>query len=193
MPWVSADKPYQFDGPEGHESLTDLFGGKQQLLIYHFMLGPDWDEGCTSCSFWADGIDVHLAHRDISFLAVSRAPYENINAYRSRMGWHFKWVSSHGSDFNYDFNVSFTPAQKDKNEIEYNYRKIEYFSDELVGVSVFAKDESGAILHTYSTYSRGVDMLNGANNYIDLTPKGRDEQVEEKNMGWLRRHDQYAD
>ena len=196
MPWVKADKEYQFDGPHGNETLSDLFAGKQQLLIYHFMLGPDWDEGCTSCSFWADnfdGIDVHLAHRDISFLAVSRAPYEKLKAYKKRMGWRFKWVSSFGSDFNYDYQVSFTPEQKEKNEIEYNFQKTEYFVDELVGVSVFVKDDGGNIFHTYSTYSRGVDILNGAYNYIDLTPKGRDEHGEAKNMGWLRRHDQYDD
>lgn len=196
MPWVKVDKIYRFDGPNGNETLSDLFAGKQQLLIYHFMLGPDWDEGCTSCSFWADnfdGIDVHLEHRDISFLAVSRAPYEKLTAYKKRMGWRFKWVSSFGSDFNYDYQVSFTPEQKEKNEIEYNFRKTEYFVDELVGVSVFIKDDNGNVFHTYSTYSRGVDMLNGAYNYIDLTPKGRDEHGEAKNMGWLRRHDQYDD
>lgn len=196
MPWVKVEKQYQFDGAAGKETLSDLFAGKQQLLIYHFMLGPDWDEGCTSCSFWADnfdGIDIHLAHRDISFLAVSRASYDKLAAYKKRMGWHFKWVSSFASDFNYDYQVSFTPEQKEKNEIEYNFRTTEYFVDELVGVSVFAKDERGDVFHTYSTYSRGVDMLNGAYNYIDLTPKGRDEHGEARNMGWLRRHDQYED
>lgn len=194
MPWVKVEKQYQFDGPDGEASLSDLFVGKQQLLIYHFMLGPDWEEGCTSCSFWADnfdGIDIHLAHRDISFLAVSRAPYDKLAAYKKRMGWRFKWLSSFGSDLNYDYQVSFTPEQKEDNEIEYNFRKTPYFIDELVGVSVFAKDEQGDIFHTYSTYSRGVDMLNGAYNYIDLTPKGRDEHGEAQNMGWLKRHDQY--
>lgn len=191
LPWVKVDKEYFFIGPDGHLDLSDLFGEKSQLMIYHFMLGPDWEEGCTSCSFWADnfdGIDIHLAHRDISFLAVSRAGFDKIEAYKKRMGWRFQWVSSLGSDFNYDYQVSFTPEQKEKNATEYNYRNTEYFSDELVGVSVFAKDEWGHIFHTYSTYSRGVDMLNGAYNYIDLSPKGRHE---ESGMSWLRRHDQY--
>lgn len=191
LPWVKVEKNYLFDGPEGKQNLSDLFSDKSQLMIYHFMLGPDWVEGCTSCSFWADnfdGIDIHLAHRDISFLAVSRAGYEKLAAYQKRMGWRFKWVSSLGSDFNYDYQVSFTPEQKEKNATEYNYRNTEYFSDEVVGVSVFAKDEQGQVFHTYSTYSRGVDMLNGAYNYIDLSPKGRDE---ESGMSWLHRHDQY--
>ena len=196
MPWVKVDKQYEFEGAIGKESLSALFAGKSQLLIYHFMLGPDWDEGCTSCSFWADnfnGIDIHLAHRDISFLVVSRAAYAKLEAYKKRMDWGFKWVSSLGSDFNYDYQVSFTPEQKEKNEIEYNYRTTPYFIDELVGVSVFAKDKQDDVFHTYSTYSRGVDMLNGAYNYIDLTPKGRDEHGDAKNMGWLRRHDQYEE
>ena len=194
MPWVRIDKAYQFNGPQGEESLSDLFGDKSQLVIYHFMLGPGWEEGCPSCSFWADnfnGIDIHLAHRDIQFLAVSRAEFAELEAYRKRMDWSFKWVSSFGSDFNYDFQVSFTESQKEINQIEYNYRNIEYIIDELVGVSVFVKDEAGEVYHSYSTYSRGVDMLNGAYNYIDLTPKGRDETGPAENMGWLRRHDQY--
>ena len=191
LPWVKVEKDYIFNGSQGQQSLSDLFGDKSQLMIYHFMLGPDWEEGCTSCSFWADnfdGINIHLAHRDISFLAVSRAGYDQLAAYQKRMGWRFKWVSSLGSDFNYDYQVSFTPEQKEKNATEYNYRNTEYFSDEVVGVSVFAKGEQGEVFHTYSTYSRGVDMLNGAYNYIDLSPKGRDE---ENGMSWLRRHDQY--
>jgi predicted dithiol-disulfide oxidoreductase (DUF899 family) len=161
-------------------------------MIYHFMLGPDWEEGCPSCSFWADnfnGIDIHLAHRDISFLAVSRAGYEKIEAYKQRMGWSFKWVSSQNNDFNYDFCVSFSPEDKEANEITYNYIKQPYFIDELPGVSVFIKNAQGDIFHTYSTYSRGLDILNGAYNYIDLSPKGRDE--ESGAMNWLRRHDQY--
>ncbi len=191
LPWVKVEKDYIFNGSQGQQSLADLFGDKSQLMIYHFMLGPEWEEGCTSCSFWADnfdGIDIHLAHRDISFLAVSRAGYDKLAAYKKRMGWRFNWVSSLGSDFNYDFQVSFTPEQKENNATEYNYRNTEYFVDELVGVSVFAKNEQGEVFHTYSTYSRGVDMLNGAYNYIDLSPKGRDE---ESGMSWLRRHDQY--
>lgn len=192
LPWVKVDKDYAFDGENGQESLVDLFGDKSQLMIYHFMLGPDWDEGCPSCSFWADnfnGIDIHLAHRDIAFLAVSRGDYDKLAAYKKRMGWSFKWVSSLNNDFNYDLGVSFSPEEKEKNEITYNYLKQPYFIDELVGVSVFYKNEDNEVFHTYSTYSRGVDILNGAYNYIDLSPKGRDEG--DGIMNWLRRHDQY--
>lgn len=192
LPWVKVDKNYIFDGPDGKQSLADLFEDKSQLMIYHFMLGPDWDEGCPSCSFWADnfdGIDIHLAHRDIAFLAVSRGSYQQLEAYKKRMGWSFKWVSSLNSDFNYDLGVSFTPEEKETNEISYNYRKQPYFMDELPGVSVFFRNEQGEIFHTYSTYSRGLDILNGAYNFIDLSPKGRDE--EDGIMKWLRRHDQY--
>ncbi len=192
LPWVKIEKDYVFDGPEGKQNLSDLFDGKSQLMIYHFMLGPEWKEGCPSCSFWADnfnGIDIHLAHRDISFLSVSRAAYEKIEAYKQRMGWDFKWVSSLNNDFNYDLGVSFTPEEKEANEITYNYLKQPYFVDEMPGVSVFIKNEQDDIFHTYSTYSRGLDILNGAYNYIDLSPKGRDEA--DGIMHWLRRHDQY--
>ena len=192
LPWVKLEKDYVFDGPEGKQSLSALFDGKSQLMIYHFMLGPEWEEGCPSCSFWADnfnGIDIHLAHRDISFLAVSRAAYEKIEAYKQRMGWDFKWVSSLGNDFNFDLGVSFTAEEKEADEITYNYLKQPYIIDELPGISVFYQDEQGDIFHTYSTYSRGLDILNGAYNYIDLSPKGRDE--ESGIMHWLRRHDQY--
>ena len=174
LPWVKVDKDYNFDGAEGQLNLEDLFNDKSQLMVYHFMLGPDWEEGCPSCSFWADnfdGIDIHIA------------------AYKKRMGWRFKWVSSINTDFNYDFGVSFTAEEKAANEITYNYLQQPYFIDELAGVSVFIKDNEGNIFHTYSTYSRGIDLLNGAYNYIDLTPKGRDEG--EGIMKWLRRHDQY--
>lgn len=192
LPWVQIDKDYSFEGSNGTQSLADLFQDKSQLIIYHFMLGPDWEEGCPSCSFWADnfnGIDIHLAHRDISFLAVSRASYKNIAAYKKRMGWGFNWVSSLNSDFNYDFDVSFL-LEEDK-KITYNYRQQPYFMDELPGISVFFKNDLGEIFHTYSTYSRGLDLLNGAYNYIDLSPKGRNESGE--GMKWLRRHDQYED
>ena len=192
LPWVKIDKEYIFDGAEGQQSLAELFEDKSQLMIYHFMLGPDWEEGCPSCSFWADnfnGIDIHLAHRDIAFLAVSRASYEKLVAYKKRMGWSFKWMSSLKSDFNYDMGVSFTVEEKEKNEITYNYRRQPYLMDELQGVSVFYKNNQGELFHTYSTYARGVDILNGAYNYVDLSPKGRDE--EDGIMNWLRRHDQY--
>jgi len=193
LPWVKIEKNYVFEGADRQLNLSDLFAGKSQLIIYHFMFGPDWDEGCPSCSFWADnfdGIDIHLAHRDITFLAVSRAEYRKLEAYKQRMGWSFNWLSSLHSDFNYDFSVSFTDEEKAKNETFYNYRKQAYFVDELAGVSVFYKDDQGDIYHTYSTYSRGVDILNGAYNYIDLSPKGRDET---NGMSWLRRHDQYEE
>lgn len=192
LPWVKVDKDYLFDGEQGQQNLADLFEEKSQLIIYHFMFGPDWEEGCPSCSFWADnfnGIDIHLAHRDITFLAVSRGAYEKLAAYKKRMGWSFKWMSSLNSNFNYDMGVSFTPKEKENNEITYNYRKQPYFIDELVGVSVFFKNSQDEIFHTYSTYSRGVDILNGAYSYIDLSPKGRDE--EDGIMNWLHRHDQY--
>jgi predicted dithiol-disulfide oxidoreductase (DUF899 family) len=192
LPWVKVDKDYVFDGKEGEQNLTDLFGDKSQLMIYHFMLGPDWDEGCPSCSFWADnfnGIDIHLAHRDIAFLAVSRGNYEKLASYKKRMGWSFKWMSSLNSDFNYDMGVSFSAEEKENNETTYNYRKQPYFIDELQSVSVFYKNDQGEIFHTYSTYSRGIDILNGAYNYIDLAPKGRDEG--DGIMNWLHRHDQY--
>lgn len=192
LPWVKVDKDYIFEGVEGEQSLAELFDNKSQLMIYHFMLGPDWEEGCPSCSFLADnfnGIDIHLAHRDITFLAVSRAKYEKIESYKQRMGWSFKWVSSYKSSFNYDFGVSFTAEQKENNEIPYNYRMQPYMHDELQGVSVFIKNDQGEIFHTYSTYARGVDILIGAYNYMDLTPKGRDEG--DGIMRWVRRHDQY--
>lgn len=192
LPWVKVENEYVFDSPEGKQNLSDLFNSKSQLIIYHFMLGPDWDEGCPSCSFWADnfnGIDIHLAHRDISFLCVSRADIKQIEAYKKRMGWEFNWVSSLNNTFNYDYGVSFTAEEKEVNEVTYNYLKQPYFIDELAGTSVFIKDEQANIFHTYSTYSRGLDILNGAYNYMDLTPKGRDEG--DGIMHWLRRHDQY--
>lgn len=192
LPWVKIDKDYIFESAHGKQTLSDLFDGRSQLMVYHFMLGPDWQEGCPSCSFWADnfnGIDVHLEHRDITFISVSRAGYEQLAAYQKRMGWDFKWVSSLHSDFNYDLGVSFTADEKERNEVTYNYQKAPYRVDELPGVSVFCKNEQGEIFHTYSTYARGLDILNGAYNYIDLTPKGRDEG--NGIMNWLRRHDQY--
>jgi predicted dithiol-disulfide oxidoreductase (DUF899 family) len=175
-------------------TLADLFGKHQQLLVYHFMFGPDWDEGCKSCSFWADnfnGIDIHLAHRDITFLAISRAPLSKLEAYKKRMGWSFKWVSSGESDFNYDFGVSFDAEAAKSGRAYYNYGTGVKVQEEMPGVSVFYKDRDGDIYHTYSAYSRGIDLLSGAYNYIDLTPKGRDEGT--RAMSWLRRHDQYED
>ena len=194
MPWERVEKPYRFEGPNGALSLADLFDGRSQLIVYHFMLGPDWEEGCKSCSFWADnfdGIPVHLNHRDVTFTAVSRAPLAKIDAYRKRMGWSFPWVSSYGSDFNFDYHVSFTPEQIAAGEAYYNYQIRPNTVSEQVGISVFYKNEQGELFHTYSCYARGVDMLNGAYHYLDLVPKGRDEDGLEFSMQWLRRHDQY--
>ena len=194
LPWVKIDKAYTFDGPDGQESLSDLFDGRSQLLIQHFMLGPDWQEGCPSCSFWADGYDgfvVHLAHRDVTMVSVSRAPLANIDAYKKRMGWSFKLVSSLDTDFNHDFNVSFTPEEIEKGEMYYNYQVTKFPADEAPGASVFYRNDSGDIFHTYSCYGRGLDILNGAYNYLDLVPKGRDENDLPYTMAWLKRHDQY--
>jgi predicted dithiol-disulfide oxidoreductase (DUF899 family) len=194
LPWEPVGKDYVFEGPDGKQSLSDLFGDSSQLIVYHFMYAPDWDAACKSCSFWADnfnGIDVHLKHRDIAFVAIGRAPYAKLAAYKKRMGWSFKWVSSADTDFNYDYQASFRPEDVAKGEIQYNYGPRKMAMTDLVGVSVFAKDSAGKVFHTYSTYARGVDMLNGAYHYIDLTPKGRDEGG--KTQFWVRRHDEYAD
>ncbi|HTG21437.1 MAG TPA: DUF899 domain-containing protein [Reyranella sp.] len=191
LPWVKVDKPYTFDAAEGRVSLGDLFGGKGQLLIYHFMMGPDWEEGCPSCSFWADnynGVDVHLAHRDTALVAVSRAPLAKIDAYKKRMGWTFRWVSSAGSDFNFDYDASFKP---DEEGLRYNFGTIKPFGEETPGISAFRRGDGGAIYHTYSTYARGLDMLNGAYHLLDLTSKGRDEQELPWPMAWVKRHDRY--
>ena len=194
LPWVKIEKEYVFDGPNGKETLLELFEGRSQLIIYHFMYGPDWAEGCLSCSFWADnfnGITVHLNHRDITLLAVSRARLGTLEAYKRRMGWAFKWVSSFGSDFNRDNHVSFTSEEMEKDEMFYNFRISKFPSEEAPGISVFYTNEQGDVFHTYSCYSRGLDMLNGAYHYLDLVPKGRDEDDLPHSMAWLRRHDQY--
>ncbi len=197
LPWERVEKDYIFEGAAGKESLAQLFAGRHQLIVYHFMFDPSWEAGCPHCSFWADnfnGIDVHLAHRDVTFLAISRASYAKLSAYRERMGWSFKWVSSFGSDFNYDYGVSFTPGQIEAGESIHNYGTQQPFGPETVGISVFYMDKfkKGDVFHTYSTYSRGVDMLNGAYHYLDLTPKGRDEAgYGAKPQAWVRRHDEY--
>ena len=196
LPWERVSKPYHFTGPNGEATLSDLFAGRSQLVIYHFMLGPDWAEGCKSCSFWADnfdGIGIHLKHRDVSLVAVSRAPLSKLLAYRKRMGWSFPWVSSYGSEFNFDYQVSFTKEQLDAGEAYHNYHVHPNTMTELAGVSVFFKDEAGNIFHTYSAYARGLDILNGASNILDLVPKGRDEDGLKSTMEWVRRHDQYED
>lgn len=195
MPWVAVETDYRFMGSEGELSLGDLFGERSQLIVQHFMFGPDWEEGCPSCSFWADNYDgtlAHLAARDIAFVAVSAAPLAKLDAYKARMGWSFRWVSAQGSSFNRDYHVSFTQAEVDAGELHYNYRDNARFpTTEAPGASVFTRGEDGAVFHTYSCYSRGLDMLNGAYHYIDLTPKGRDEAGLSYSMAWLRRHDKY--
>lgn len=194
LPWERVEMDYVFEGSNGKETLAQLFGGRSQLVVYHFMFDPEWEAGCKSCSYWADnfnGIDVHLAQRDTTLLAISRAPYAKLAAYRKRMGWSFKWLSSFGSDFNFDYAVSFTPEQIAKGEAMQNYGSSKSPGSETVGISVFLRGADGAIFHTYSCYSRGVDMLNGAYHYLDLTPKGRDEQG--KGQAWVRRHDEYQD
>jgi predicted dithiol-disulfide oxidoreductase (DUF899 family) len=194
LPWVRVEKTYLFDGPDGKQALGDLFDGRRQLIVYHFMLGPGWGEGCKSCSYLADhfdGANWHLPHRDVTFVAVSRAPLAEIEAYKRRMDWRFKWLSSYGSDFNFDYHVSFTKEDEARGEAYYNYETREFLSDELPGLSVFFKDESGAVFHTYSTYARGLDSLVGTYNFLDLVPKGRDENPD-STMDWVRRHDAYA-
>ena len=193
LPWERVDKDYVFEGAGGRETLSQLFDGRHQLAVYHFMLAPDWQEGCKSCSFWADnfnGIDAHLRQRDVSFLAISRASWPEIEAFKKRMGWTFKWVSSFGNDFNYDYRVSFRSEQSSSGEIYYNYAPRKTAMEELPGISVFYKDDDGTIFHTYSCYARGLDMLNGAYHWLDLTPKGRDETGPHK-MAWVRLHDEY--
>lgn len=194
LPWERVEKSYQFEGPHGTLSLTDLFDGRSQLIVYHFMLAPDWEEGCKSCSFWADnfnGIPIHLNQRDVTFTVISRAPFAKIIAYKKRMDWSFPWVSSYGSDFNFDYRVSFTPEEITPGKAYYNYTIQPNTSSEKEGVSVFYKNEKGEIFHTYSCYARGIDMLNAAYQFLDLAPKGRDEDNFTYPMEWVRRHDQY--
>lgn len=194
LPWVRVEKEYVFAGAKGKETLADLFDGRSQLIVYHFMLGPGWEEGCKSCSYLADhfdGANIHLPHRDVTFIAVSRAPLAEIQAYQKRMGWRFRWVSSNENDFNFDYHVSFTPEEEKRNEVYYNYQKQEFISDELPGLSVFYRDEEGTVYHTYSTYARGLDGLVGTYQFLDLAPKGRNENPE-STMDWVRRHDEYS-
>ena len=195
LPWVRVDKPYAFDGPLGRQTLSDLFAGRSQLIVYHFMFGPGWKEGCPSCSLASDHFDgslVHLAVRGVSFAAVSRAPYAEIRPFQERMGWRFHWVSSFGSDFNRDYHVSFTKEEVAAERCEYNYDTRWYPSDEGPGISVFYRDEEGAIFHTYSAYARGAEPILGVYNFLDLVPKGRDEDGLPWPMAWVRHHDKYG-
>jgi predicted dithiol-disulfide oxidoreductase (DUF899 family) len=197
LPWVKVDKEYVFDTPAGKKTLADLFDGRSQLVVYHFMFGPGWKAGCVGCSFYADHVDgpsVHLAHHDVTFVAVSRASLEEIAAYKKRMGWRFNWVSSFGNDFNFDYHVSFRKEDLAKGKVYYNFEMMESSMDELHGCSVFFKDETGAIFHTYSSYGRGDERGLGTYMLLDLTPKGRNETGPNFNLtDWVRRHDEYDD
>lgn len=195
LPWEKVEKEYVFAGPSGKETLVDLFAGRSELIIYHFMFGPGWKEGCPSCSYLADHFDgpaIHLANRDLTLTVVSRAPIEEIEAFKNRMGWQFHWASSFGSDFNYDYHVSFTPEERAKGKVQYNYDLVEFPSEEGPGLSVFSKDADGNIFHTYSTFARGLDQLVGAYTFLDLVPKGRDEGGLAHTMAWVRHHDKYG-
>jgi predicted dithiol-disulfide oxidoreductase (DUF899 family) len=195
LPWERVDKQYVFDGPGGKETLAELFKNRSQLVVYHFMFPPDWEEGCLHCSFWADnfnGIGIHLNHRDMTFVAISRAPLTKIEPFKERMGWSFKWVSSFHSDFNYDYQASFTPEEVQAGAAFFNYRKTDPGLSDREGISVFYKDESGGIFHTYSCYARGIDMMNTAYHYLDLVPKGRGEEGHDPQY-WVRHHDRYED
>ncbi len=195
LPWVKVEKEYFFDTPDGKKSLADLFAGRSQLFVYHFMFSPEWNEGCVGCSFFADHVDgpnLHLAHHDVTFVAISRAPLAKIEAYKARMGWRFPWVSSQGSDFNYDFHVSFTSEEVARRKAFYNFEMSEVTGEDLHGTSVFFKDETGAIFHTYSAYGRGDERGIGAYMFLDVTPRGRNETGPNFNLtDWVKRHDMY--
>ena len=194
LPWVKLDKPYLFDGPDGKTTLADLFRGRSQLVVQHFMFAPDWTEGCKSCSFWADGFErmiPHLAARDTTLVAVSRAPLHRLDAFKARMGWTFDWLSSAGNDFNSDYAVSFTSDEIKSGAKIYNFGTSGFGVEEAPGISVFYRDEAGSIFHTYSCFARGLDMMNAAYHYLDLTPLGRREQGLPYPMDWLRLRDRY--
>jgi predicted dithiol-disulfide oxidoreductase (DUF899 family) len=196
LPWVKVDKEYIFDGAHGRENLADLFAGKNQLLIYHFMFDPNEDEGCAHCSFWAehfDGVNAHIGRRDTTLVVISRAPLKKIRAYQKRLGWKFKWLSSGDGDFNYDFQASFKPEQIARGAAMFNYAKVPADMTDMTdreGASAFYRDETGTIYHTYSTFARGIDLLNTTYNFLDLTAKGRDENPD-ASQDWVRRHDEY--
>ena len=203
LPWVRIDRDYTFDGPNGRETLAQIFGDRSQLVVYHFMFAPEWEVGCKSCSFWADnfnGITAHLRRRDVAFAAISRAPLAKLQTFAKRLGWTFKWVSSNGGDFNYDFEVSFQPDAPARGDATYNFARLSslrsgnsvlknFAPSDMPGISVFAKDESGAVFRTYSTFGRGIDMMNTTYHYLDLVPKGRDEAG--GIMAWVKLRDLY--
>jgi predicted dithiol-disulfide oxidoreductase (DUF899 family) len=194
MPWRRISKDYVFDSRDGRRSLAELFGSRGQLMVQHFMFGPGWEQGCPSCSFMADhtdGMTLHLAHRDVAFVAMSRAPLPDILRFRERMGWKFDWVSSYGTDFNHDFGVSFTPQELATGAVEYNYRKGDFPAEEAPGISVFCKDDAGQVFHTYSTFGRGVEVMMGTYALLDLVPRGRAERDVPYKMEWVRHHDRY--
>lgn len=194
LPWLRIEKDYVFEGPAGRRTLADLFEGRRQLLVQHFMFAPGWEQGCPSCSYMADHIDgmnVHLAQRDVTLVVVSRAPLAEIERFRRRMGWQFEWVSSFANDFNHDFGVSFTPEERARGEVSYNYVMQPFPHEEAPGLSVFYRDDAGQVFHTYSTYGRGVEVMMGTYRLLDLTPKGRDEDGLDHSMGWVRHHDRY--
>ena len=194
LPWVRVDTEYAFEGPTGKVSLPELFAGKSQLIVYHFMFDPSWEEGCPHCSFWADnfnGITVHLNQRDANLVAISRAPFSKLEAFKKRMGWGFTWVSSSATDFNYDYHASFTPDELARGEAYYNYTLGNPGFADREGISVFYKDQNGDVFHTYSAYARGIDMVNGAYQFLDLIPKGRDEAGHDFTQYWVRHHDKY--
>jgi predicted dithiol-disulfide oxidoreductase (DUF899 family) len=194
LPWERIDKAYTFDTPEGRRTLGDLFEGRSQLMVQHFMFGPGWEQGCPSCSFMADhtdGMNIHLAHRDVTFVAISRATLAEIERFRTRMAWQFKWVSSHGNDFNRDFHVSFTLEERAMGEVYYNYGMTAFPAEEAPGISLFYKNDAGEIFHTYSTFGRGVEVMMGTYFLLDLAPKGRDEREVPYKMEWVRHHDRY--
>lgn len=196
LPWVKVEKTYVFTTPRGKRSLGDLFEGRSQLIVKHFMLAPGQLDGCVGCSFEMDHVEAalqHLEQHDVKLVAVARAPLEEIEAFRTRMGWHFDWVSSFGSDFNYDFDASFTPAQIEQGEAFYNYRKTKLPLEDLSGFSVFCKNEKGEIFHTYSAFGRGAEEVLGTYMLLDLTPKGRNETGPNRNLtDWVRHHDRYG-
>jgi predicted dithiol-disulfide oxidoreductase (DUF899 family) len=195
LPWERVSKNYIFDGPNGKASLADIFAGRSQLIVYHFMFAPEWDAGCKHCSWWADNFErnvVHLDQRDVTMVAISRAPVARLEAFKRRMGWTFKWYSSGSNDFNFDYQVSWRPDQLAAGEVMYNFSPKRLSVTDLTGISVFYKDSGDDLFHTYSCFARGVDMMNTGYQYLDLVPKGRDETGMERPQAWVRHRDNYG-